>query len=672
MLGGMIGRGAALMATDHDGRPQTVATIAGSLGGLGAAAALEHSSPLTGTDVLALPLGFGFGGLVGGLAPSLGDRQWRWERPEQGGTMFGLAAGAFAAVGARQLSDASAATVGWSSLGAADGLLTGVGVGLLLDGTGDSRARRIGAVAGASAGLGIGATLWPRLSLKPNDSLAIAAAVGIGGWTGGWATLLGHERASEVPDEKRWGGLLAGAGATSFLAMAVVPRLDVSPDLVGNALLLNGLLAGAGAGAGALASTRADAPVWGLLGGGTAGLVLGGALHDRIQFDAGAAPLLTLSTIEGTWYGGWLPYLLYPAPRVTDRQQAGSLAAGALGSAGLAILASPYLEVDGRDAGLTGLGSAIGASVAGGSALLSSLDTQSRTGLLLGGTSVGLVGGALLAPRLQLREGAAWFGTSGAALGAAEGLVFAWAGRSQGRNDYAGALLVGTGVGTTLGLASAAYPSFTLQRGLASSGFAAWGAWMGSFSGAFFNRDPHEVTLGGLAGANAGFLAGYGLLRADWVEPRDFGWLSMGGALGTVVGGGLGAALSSRSNPRPILAGLAIGPVVGMTGGALILPGLRKLSSRTSLHLQRGSAVAGMQFSFPPRAGAAESPPGESATSAEVLADKAPPSLLRRAGRRVKALVGVDSWTPMVGSLPPAPGTSGPPPFIIGAAGILR
>src|SRR5204862_6170222 len=140
-------------------------------------------------------------------------------------------------------------------------------------------------------------------------------------------------------------------------------------------------------------------------------------------------------------------------------------------------------------------GSAMGASVAGGAALLSSLDTQSRTGLLLGGTGVGLVGGALLAPRLQMREGAAWFGTSGAALGAAEGLVFAWAGRSEGRNDYTGALLVGTGVGTTLGLASAAYPSFTLQRGLASSGFAAWGAWMGSFSGAFFSRDPHEVTL---------------------------------------------------------------------------------------------------------------------------------------------------------------------------------
>jgi hypothetical protein len=665
LAGGMLGRGIAVMATERDGRPQTVATIAGSLAGLGAAAAVERTSPLTGTDALAMPVGLGFGALAGALAPDLGQREAHWDRSEQGGLMAGSAGGAIAAVALRHATDAAPATVGLATLGGADGLVTGLGVGLLLDEPGSSQARRIGVLAGAGAGLAIGATLWPRLELSPADRLAVTAAIGVGGWTGAWTPLLGHARAGEVRSETQWGGLLAGAGGTSFLALALVPRLEIAPDLVGDALLLDGLLSGAGAGAGALASTRADAPVWGLLGAGTAGLVLGGALHDRIHLDAEDVPLVTLSGLEGVWYGAWLPHLLQP--RVTDRQQAGGLAAGALGASALAIAASPFVSVEAREAGLTGLGSAIGASVAGGAALLSSsFDGQERAGLVLGGTTAGLIGGALLAPRLELREGAGWFGATGAALGATEGLVFAWAGRGTTSDDYTGALLVGAGVGTTLGLAGAAYPSFTLQRGLASSGFAAWGAWMGSFSGAMFNRDPHEVTLGGLAGANAGFLVGYGLLKTELVEPRDFGWLSLAGAAGTVAGGGLGAVLSSRENPRPILAGLAIGPAVGMTAGALILPALRRLSDRPPARVSRAPQGNGTPLAVP-----ADAPTAEPPSSPPVLADERP-SLLRRAARRVRDVVGIASWTPMVGSLPPAPGTTGPPPFIIGAAGTLR
>jgi hypothetical protein len=663
VLGGMLGRGLAVMTTERDGRPQTVATMAGSLGGLGAAAALEHSSPLTGTDALAMPVGLGYGALMGALVPSLGEPRARWGRTEDGAVMAGLGAGGLAAVALRHATDAPASTVGWATLGSADGLLTGVGVGLLLDAPDGTRARRVGAVAGATAGLGIGALLWPRVTLDADDRLALSAAIAIGGWTGVWAPALGHADVEQVRGETRVGGLLAGAGATSFLAMALVPPLHLEPDLVADAVVMDALFAGAGAGAGALASARADAPVWGLLGAGTAGLVLGGALHRRIEIDAADAPLLALASIEGAWYGGWLPHLVRPS--VTSRQQAGGLAAGALGAAGLAVAVTPVLSLEDRQAGFMGVGSAIGASVAGGSALLSSWDDQARAGLVLGGTTVGLVGSAVLAPRLELREGAGWFGAGGAALGATEGLVFAWAGRGTTGDDYTGALLVGAGVGTTLGLAGAAYPSFTLQRGLASAGYAAWGAWIGSFSGALLNRDPHEVTLGGLAGANAGFLVGYGLLRAEVVEPRDFGWVSLAGALGTVAGGGVGAVLSSKSNPKPILAGLAVGPAVGMAGGALILPMLRKLTDRPSARVSRPSAVARRSERDVP----AET--GTSLTSAEVLADKRP-SLLRRAAHRLDQLVGVASWTPMVGSLPPPPGSNEPPPFIIGATGTLR
>jgi hypothetical protein len=674
VLGGLLARGVATMATDQDGRAQTIATLSGSLAGLGAAAAFQHRSPMTDDDVVALPVGLGFGGLAGALAPSLGDRQWNgWQRREDGGVMAGLAAGGLLAVAARHATGAPASTVGWTAFGGADGALTGLGVGLLVDDDTGSRAARLGTLVGAGAGLGIGAALWPRLSFAEDDRMAVTAAIGVGGWTGLWATTLGHADAHDVSTRTAMGGLLAGAGGTSFVAMSLVPRLHVDLDLVENALLVDALLTGAGAGAGALASPRDDAVAWGVLGAGTAGLVLGGALHRRIELDEDDVPLVSLAAIEGTWYGAWLPRLLLPPARLTDRQQAGGVFAGALGATAAAIVASPFVDVSARTAGFAGLGSAIGASVSGGASLLSNADAQTKTGILLGGTTVGLAAGALLAPRLELREGAPFYGMTGAALGATEGLVFAWAGRGSGTDDYMGGLLVGAGVGTTLGLATAAYPSFTLQRGLASAGYAAWGAWVGSFSGALLARDPHEVTLGGLAGANAGFLLGYGLLRTDLVEPRDFGWLSLAGAVGTVAGGGVGAALSNKTDPRPILAGLAIGPVVGMAGGALLLPRLRHLSDRATASFCPSRTVAGMQFEFPARAGRADaSTSTETITSADVLADKPPPSLLRQAARRLDQLVGVETWTPMVGSLPQAPGDPAPAPFIIGVAGTLR
>src|SRR5262249_25051813 len=153
--------------------------------------------------------------------------------------------------------------------------------------------------------------------------------------------------------------------------------------------------------------------------------------------------------------------------------------------------------------------------------------------------------------------------------------LFAWSGRASGGDQYAGAALVGGGVGATLGLATAATPPGDHGTAPAAAGFAAWGAWMGSFTGSVVQDDTHHILLGRLPGANGGFLAGYGLLKSDLVEPRDFGWLSLFGALGTVVGAGAGAG-ASHGNPTAIRAGLAIGPAVGMISGAIVLPRLRR------------------------------------------------------------------------------------------------
>ena len=171
------------------------------------------------------------------------------------------------------------------------------------------------------------------------------------------------------------------------------------------------------------------------------------------------------------------------------------------------------------------------------------------------------------------------------------------------------------------------------------------------------------MTLGGLVGANAGFITGQALLRAELVEPRDFGWLSLLGAAGTVVGGGVGAVFSTRTNPQPVLAGLAIGPAVGLASGALLLPRLRTLGTGTSSASapiwMRRRVVAGFSSA-------------ESLTSADVLAPKGRGGVSLR--RRLRSLVDVVAWTPVVGALPEAPGTHrpGPPPLTLGVAGLLR
>ena len=47
-------------------------------------------------------------------------------------------------------------------------------------------------------------------------------------------------------------------------------------------------------------------------------VIVGGALHDRIEWDERSAPLLTLSSVEGFWYGIWLPHALFASDAKFD------------------------------------------------------------------------------------------------------------------------------------------------------------------------------------------------------------------------------------------------------------------------------------------------------------------------------------------------------------------
>jgi len=288
-------------------------------------------------------------------------------------------------------------------------------------------------------------------------------------------------------------------------------------------------------------------------------------------------------------------------------------------------------------------------------------------------------------------------------LGGSEGLVFAWSGRAATSGDYGGATLAGAGVGAALDVASENLRILT-SSAPASAGFSAWGAWMGSFAGAMAARDAHEVVLGGLLGANAGLLGGQLLLRTDLVEPSDFGWLSLAGALGTVAGAAVGAPLSNSTNPTPVLAGLAAGPAVGMLAGALVLPTLRRLgagrgaiaiatataqpeaeaaSVRTMpspvvcgtgyMAMRADGAGAGAGMRAPHAAApASETAPGRPLLSVDVLGDG--PSHRRDLARLVKSVVQITDWAPMIGALPVGNAADAPaaPPMTIGVTGLWK
>jgi len=668
--GGSAGRGIGLLWSDRAGRADTAATLAGSVGGTVAgglaAAYLTPAAP----DLGAATTGAAYGATMGGLGASLlGTGASGTDRQLWGGVMLGTGAGAAAGFAVRQATGGDGRDVAVTAFAGADGLVTGLGFGLLLRQPGDdTRQLRLDMLAGTAAGLGLGMASWSRLTLGPGDGGFIVAATTLGAWNGFWIPRLGHADASTVDAARRDGAVLAVAGTASFAAPLLAPFIQVSPDAVGDAMVMDGLASGAGAGVGALISVRDDAPAAGVLLGGAAGLALGGVLHERIHWDGDHAPLMMAGGLEGVWAGGLLPYVLHTQSDVTARQRSGAFAAGGFGGLGLGVVASTVWAPSAGQVGFAALGSGVGAAIGGGIALASDgIHDQAAAGLTLAGTGAGLLAAGLLAPRLELSPRLVGASALGATLGTSEALLFAWSGRAAGQTQYGGAALLGAGVGAGLGLASAAETDLSHSLSPAAAGFAAWGAWMGAFSGSLVARDAHEITAGGLIGANAGLLAGVGLLRLRAVDAGDFGWLSLFGAMGTVAGAAAAAPFTSRDKPAPILAGLAIGPAAGMLAGALVLPHLHAGAAASAGVTHPPGVFTRLARALGPRprqGGAPASSPFASAASDDEPAG-------RRLARVLDQTVRVTDCAPLIGALPQAdsapPGT--PPPFIAGVTG---
>jgi hypothetical protein len=660
LVGGLwtaAGAGAGALASTSDKAPVWGLLGAGTAG-LVLGGALHRSIELTSADEPLIGLAGGEGAWLGGWIPSLLDNPTARQRAGA------LALGAFGGVGLATLAspalklDADTATDA-ALVGA---LWTGAGAGAGALASTSDKAPVWGLLGAGTAGLVLGGAMHRSLELTAADEPFLLLAGGEGAWLGGWIpALLDHPT-----DRQRAGALALGAFGGVGLATVASPALKLDADVAADAAGVSALWAGAGAGAGALASTSDKAPVWGLLGASTAGLALGGALHESIELDAADAPFIGLSTAEGLWLGGWLPYALHTRAEVTDRERAGALALGGFGAAGLATVASGALTLAPATAGYGGLGSALGASMGGGVALLSSsLHDQAGVGLMLGGTAVGLASGLALAPQLRDVAGARVAGgvAAGAGLGASEALLFAWSGRADTSQQYAGAALLGGGLGATLGLAAAATPESERGSAPATAGFAAWGAFSGALAGSLVGYDPHDIVFGGLIGANAGFVAGYALLRTDMVEARDFGWLSLFGALGTVAGAGVAAPFSSGSSV-PIRAGMAIGPVVGMVTGALVLPRIRRALGPS------GSTSTSAALAAPEGSAASETEPGAGPEVATSAAGRAARAEIEGSplGRKLAQVGSVTDWQPLVGALPASP-DGGPAPVLFGLTG---
>ncbi|MGC4118726.1 MAG: hypothetical protein QM765_30040 [Myxococcales bacterium] len=649
-LGAGLGLGVALLAWQQGGSGDYSLTFAGAALGTTAGALVQHFTPLEGADAAAIPVGLGYGALLGALAPSLAGSDWPTaDRRTAGFTLLGASTGAIALTAIRHATGIPAEGMGLITLGGIDGAAAGLGLGLLVDPKG-SQAMRIGLTAGIVGGLALGSAVWPQVTLGEGDRPFIAVGTTVGAWTGQFLPLVLESRWERADAARVAGGLLAGTGLAIAATTSLAPFVEIPADASVNALALDALFSAGGLGVGLLATDHDGYATAAMLGAGTLGLVLGGALHEKIEVQRETMPLLTWAPLHGLWYGAWLPFLIRDSKKVEARHVAGGLVAGGLGGLGIAAVTSTFGRPSWRTMGLAGIGSAIGAAAGGGAALFTpEAGSQGQAAMLMGGSALGLLGGALLAPRLDYGGGAgAGIAALGTVLGASEGLVFAWAGHATKTQDWAGAALIGAGAGAAMGMAAAAARTQLDDRAtgiaLASGGFAAWGAWMGAFGGSLANRDAHEVTTGGLIGMNVGAAVGCTLLVTDVVKPAEFGWLSLFGAGGTVVGAGVGAAFSSKNDPAPVLAGLAIGPAVGIAAGAIALPKLRPMlpnAKQPAPALGPGGdgAKEDVKASMPRQA-----PAGSSALSQG----------LRGLGEVVK----VADWMPLVGTMP-APGNGG-------------
>jgi HEAT repeat protein len=487
--------------------------------------------------------------------------------------------------------------IAYLNLSAVVGLGAGWGIALL----DENSSSNLGA--GLALSGSIGASLASRylardVKFSTEDHLLMASTSWMSAWSVAWmARSMGITH-----KEGLWGGIMLGTGLgfAGGSVLAAYTDWDVRHSFYSNSAFAAGNLAGFGA---AKLVEDSSTEMMGALmvTGGAAALTAAVILADDLRFEGADVWTVTSATGIGGWSGGWL------AESFGADHAEGPLGGVALGSAlgygigsvlaattdvdpaflgyvnlayfmgntgGLgAALQSEHLDAGSAGAWMVGSGAAaLGSAVFLGRDLRFSNRHMYQTALTMGlggwtgyyalnvarpdhissaegglllGTAAGFAAGSVLAaftdPEFgHLNRGAAGFGI-GTSFGLGMGLVM-----TDLEERWANSMMLAGGLaGTASYLAMEDYTSYSdSDVGLLALG-GLWGTWQGNAMWQALGGTSDSTRTGArLLGGATGLIATTAVSQfADW-EWERIAWASSGGAVGSILGGGLGLMAS--------------------------------------------------------------------------------------------------------------------------------
>jgi hypothetical protein len=299
-----------------------------------------------------------------------------------------------------------------------------------------------------------------------------------------------------------------------------------------------------------------------LVGGGLAGLAVGGGLGRSLEFSAGDRLLAIDGAYEGLFTGLVLPYAI-GTETSRGRSAAGFLGVG-LGFAAGAALAQ-LTELDPNDIALAWLIGSYGKLAGFGIPLLAGSGGAAQARGTLLGSAAALSAAYVAVPRIALRDGDLALVALGTGLGFWHGLAFGDSTSSLDGDQAAGLTLLGVSVGGLGSLALSQALRLSNTEVLALGGGAFWGTWFTTWAGVLADDPDTDLRWAALAG-DAGLAAG--ALLVSKVDARRIGVANLGGLAGAGLAS-LGVALATRDNDKVIVANL-IGSAAGLAGGAVL------------------------------------------------------------------------------------------------------
>lgn len=452
----------------------------------------------------------------------------------------------------------------------------------------------VGAIAGAALGGAAGFALSDKLTMR--QSALLMSAMGWGIYEGNIATraIVNHPKYNTAVA----GGVLGQAIAIGSAALAM-NALDYRLGDLATINLAGIAATNAAAGIVRLAmhdehDTRGKHGI--ILGAGLLGVGVAGAVSKRLHFTVNDQFLLGFGAIEGAILGSFVPRL-FDSKDLVGGIQAGSavgfLVAGAV---------SQFVEITPRTSGTMLAMSFYGELLGAGVPLwIRSTRPVAYAGGVIAG-SVGLVAGALLAPKLKYDGGDLVLMPMATVLGLTHGLGIGLA--ALQKDIFASTdQMIGFSLGAA-GLAGAG--SMILSQwldvsaesmALATSGIF-WGGWMGAWWGKQAGWDFTKIIRTTMISMDVG-LATSVILSLPWLHVDP--WVPRGANLGGVAGAGLGSLLAAmgtrdsdkimQANVYGSAAGLLLGGALGAAWAYSRPPQQRALSKDSVQTSQTGSSL---------------------------------------------------------------------------------